>query len=120
MVRKFLVVAVSFVIALVFTSSFASVEVNKTDQAGLDGIRGIGPSLSKTILAARDKGGVFKDWADLENRVKGISDKNSVKFSKQGLVVNGQSKEGASPAVSNSKQSEKNASARETGAASTE
>ena len=82
--------------------AFASVEVNKTDQAGLDGIRGIGPSLSKTILEERSKGGQFKDWADLEKRVKGISDKNSLRFSKEGLVVNGQSKvetdSGAPPA----------------------
>jgi len=79
------------VLALV-TFAIASVEVNKTDQAGLDGIRGIGPSLSKAILEERSKGGDFKDWADLEKRVKGISDKNSVKFAKEGLVVNGKSK----------------------------
>ena len=103
MIRKFLLFAVAFVLAVAFTSSFAAVEVNKTDQAGLDGIRGIGPSLSKTILAERDKGGTFKDWADLEHRVKGISAKNSVKFSKEGLVVNGQSKEGASPVAANIK-----------------
>ena len=51
---------------------------------------------------ARSKGGQFKDWADLEKRVKGISDKNSLRFSKEGLVVNGQSQvetdSGAPPA----------------------
>jgi competence protein ComEA len=99
MMKKFFLVAITFVLSLIFASSFAAVEVNKADQAGLDGIRGIGPSLSKAILAERDKGGPFKDWDDLENRVKGISDKNSVKFSNEGLVVNGQPKEGGGATV---------------------
>ena len=83
-----------FALVAITGFAFASVEVNKTDQAGLDGVRGIGPSLSKAILEERSKGGEFKDWADLEKRVKGISDKNSVRFSKEGLVVNGQPKPG--------------------------
>ena len=82
--------------------AFASVEVNKADQSGLDGIKGIGPSLSKAILAERSKGGDFKNWSDLENRVKGISDKNSLRFSNEGLVVNGQSKDGAAAPVAKS------------------
>jgi len=90
MFKKFILAVTTFIVASGF--AIASVEVNKTDQAGLDGIRGIGPSLSKAILEERSKGGEFKDWADLEKRVKGISDKNSVKFAKEGLVVNGQSK----------------------------
>ena len=84
-----LIVAVSFAVAAV-------VDVNKADQAGLDGIKGIGPSLSKAILAERAKG-EFKDWADLQSRVKGIGEKNSVKFSAEGLVVNGQPKTGVAP-----------------------
>jgi competence protein ComEA len=99
MIRKILIVTATFVLALFVANSFAAVDVNKADQASLDGIRGIGPSLSKAILAERDKGGAFKDWADLESRVKGISDKNSVKFSKEGLVVNGKPKDGATAAV---------------------
>ena len=34
----------------------------------------------------------FKDWSDLEQRVRGIGDRNSVKLSAAGLVVNGQPK----------------------------
>lgn len=94
MLKKMLFVMVSwgFATGLVF----AAVDVNKADQAALDGIRGIGPSLSNAILAERSKGGNFKDWQDLEKRVKGISDKNSVRFSKAGLVVNGQARDGSS------------------------
>lgn len=72
--------------------AFADVDVNKADQAALDGIKGIGPTVSKAILDERKKGGNFKDWADLQARVKGIGDKNSEKFSQAGLTVGGVSK----------------------------
>ena len=78
--------------------AFAQVDVNKADQAALDGIKGIGPKTSKSILDERKKGGDFKDWADLERRVKGVGDKNSVKLSQAGLTVNGQARQD-SPAI---------------------
>lgn len=75
--------------------AFASVEVNQADQAALDGIKGIGPTTSKAILDARKKGGNFKDWNDLQTRVKGVGEKSSDKFSQAGLIVNGKAKAGA-------------------------
>lgn len=80
--------------ALVATMGFAlaQVDVNQADQAALDGVKGIGPAVSKTIIDERKKGGDFKDWSDFEKRVKGIGDKNSSKLSQAGLAVNGQSK----------------------------
>ncbi len=72
--------------------AFADVDVNKADQAALDGVKGIGPAKSKAILAERTKGGNFKDWADFESRVKGIGEKNAIKLSDAGLTVNGQTK----------------------------
>lgn len=92
MFKKLTMVLVSLLIMMSF--AFAAVEVNKADQAGLDGIKGIGPSLSKAILAERTRGGDFKDWADFQKRVKGVGEKNSVKFSVEGLLVNGQPKPG--------------------------
>ena len=90
MFKKLLVAFVSVIVAM--SCAFAAaVDVNKADQAALDGIKGIGPSLSKAIIAERAKG-EFKDWADLESRVKGVGEKNSVKFSAEGLVVNGQAR----------------------------
>ena len=75
--------------ALLFSlSSFAAVDVNKASAAELDGIKGIGPSLSGKILKERNKGN-FKDWPDLMQRVSGVGEKSSVKFSAQGLTVNG-------------------------------
>lgn len=69
--------------------AFAQVDVNKADQAALDGVKGIGPKMSKSILDERKKGGEFKDWADLEGRVKGVGEKNAIKLSDAGLTVNG-------------------------------
>ncbi len=72
--------------------AFASVEVNQADQAALDGIKGIGPTTSKAILDARKKDGNFKDWNDLQTRVKGVGEKSAEKFSQAGLIVNGKAK----------------------------
>lgn len=82
--------------------AFADVDVNKGDQAALDGIKGIGPAKSKAIIEERTKNGAFKDWADFESRVKGIGEKSSSKLSEAGLTVNGQAKPGAAakPAAS--------------------
>ncbi|MEP7100395.1 MAG: helix-hairpin-helix domain-containing protein, partial [Burkholderiales bacterium] len=35
------------------------------------------------------KTGSFKDWSDLQSRVKGVRDGNSAKFSADGLTVKG-------------------------------
>ncbi len=76
--------------SLISGTALAAVEVNTADQAALDGIAGVGPSTSKAILNEREKHGNFKDWADLEQRVKGIGGRNAVKLSAAGLTVNGQ------------------------------
>lgn len=88
MLKKWLLAIVS---VLVMGTAFAAVEVNKADQAALDSVRGIGPTMSKAILEERKKGS-FKDWNDLQARVKGIGDKSSEKFSQAGLTVNGMPK----------------------------
>jgi len=81
--------------------AFAQADVNKADQAALDGIKGIGPAMSKRILDERKKG-EFKDWSDFETRVKGVGEKSAVKLSDAGLTVNGQArgKSAAAPAKS--------------------
>ena len=81
--------------ALLFSlSSFAAVDVNKASAAELDGINGIGPSLSGKILKERNKGN-YKDWPDLMHRVSGMGEKSSAKFSAQGLTVNGSGYQGS-------------------------
>lgn len=105
MFKKLWLAVATFIATMGF--AFAQVDVNKADQAALDGVKGIGPKISKTILDERKKG-EFKDWADFEKRVKGIGEKNSAKLSQAGLTVNGQSKADA-PAV---KKEDKKASAK--------
>ncbi|MCU6432684.1 helix-hairpin-helix domain-containing protein [Undibacterium sp. Jales W-56] len=93
MFKKFLLAIAAMIVTMGF--AFADVDVNKGDQAALDGIKGIGPVKSKAIIEERTKGGNFKDWADFEKRVKGIGEKSAVKLSAAGLTVNGQAKAGA-------------------------
>jgi len=93
MLKKLLLAVATMMATMSF--AFAQVDVNKADQAALDGVKGIGPSTSKAILDERTKGGPFKDWADFESRVKGIGAKSAVKLSEAGLQVNGQAKAGA-------------------------
>ena len=76
------------VLALASAAAFAVVDVNKANQAELESIKGIGPAMSTKILDAR-KTGSFKDWSDLQSRVKGVRAGNSTKFSHDGLTVNG-------------------------------
>jgi competence protein ComEA len=92
MIKK-LILAVAMLVAST-GFAFAQVDVNKADAAALDGVKGVGPSMSKAILAERSKG-EFKDWADFQKRVKGVGDKTAVKLSEAGLQVNGKAKEGA-------------------------
>ena len=92
MLKKLLLVIASCIASIGF--AFAQVDVNKADQAGLDGIKGIGPKMSQRVLDERKKGGDFKDWNDLQSRVKGIKEKSATRLSNAGLTVNGQSKNG--------------------------
>ncbi len=97
MLKKLLVAVATLIASIGF--AFAQVDVNKADQAALDGIKGIGPATAKKILDERSKGGAFKDWPDLEKRVKGIGAKNAIKLSQAGLTVNSQPLAGAPAAA---------------------
>ena len=84
MFKKILALA----LMLFAAACFAAVDANKGTAAELDGIKGIGPSLSGKILDERKKSN-FKDWQDFISRVKGMGDTNAAKFSAEGLTVNG-------------------------------
>ncbi|MRW94444.1 helix-hairpin-helix domain-containing protein [Duganella sp. FT80W] len=92
MYKKLLLTVAALLAAI--NLAWAQVDVNKADAAALDGIRGLGPAKTKAILEERKKG-EFKDWADLESRVKGIGEKSAARLSEAGLQVNGKSKDGA-------------------------
>lgn len=86
MFKKILATTAAMLFAV---ASFAAVDVNKGTAADLDGVKGVGPSMSKRILDAR-KEGQFKDWPDFMQRVKGVKEKKAAKLSTEGLTVNGQ------------------------------
>jgi competence protein ComEA len=94
------------VLAMMAAAAFAAVDVNKATAAELDGIKGIGPSISAKILDERKKGN-FKDWNDLVERVKGIGEGNAAKFSTEGLTVNGTAFKGAAAAPTAAKKEDK-------------
>lgn len=73
-------------LALATATCFAGVDVNQADQALLESVRGIGPSLSGKLLEERKKG-PFKNWADMIDRVQGIGPGNAARFSTAGLTV---------------------------------
>jgi competence protein ComEA len=79
---------VSALLALASAAAFAAVDANTASQAELEAVKGIGPSMATRILDAR-KSGAFKDWADMQTRVKGVRDAKSAKLSADGLTVNG-------------------------------
>ena len=93
MIKKLMLAVATLVASMGF--AFAQVDVNKADVAALDGVKGVGPSMSKAIIEERTKNGDFKDWADFQKRVKGVGDKRAAKLSQAGLQVNGQPKAGA-------------------------
>jgi competence protein ComEA len=77
------------VLAMLYAAAaFAAVDVNTAKASDLDGVKGIGPVMSKRILDERRKG-KFKDWSDLVTRVKGLGEASAGKLSAEGLTVDG-------------------------------
>jgi len=68
--------------------AMAGVDVNTATEADLDSVRGLAPSSKARILKAREQG-LFKDWADLMRRVKGIKHGTAHKLSDSSLSVIG-------------------------------
>lgn len=69
--------------------TFAQVDANRGNQAALDGIKWIGPRISGAILEERKRRGLFKDWPDFEQRVKGIDERRALALSEAGLTIDG-------------------------------
>jgi len=95
---KIVNIIVASLLALISAAAFAAVDVNKASQAELEAVKGIGPSMSTRIIDAR-KTGTFKDWSDLQTRVKGVGAAKSAKLSAEGLTVNGAEFKGADSGV---------------------
>ncbi len=97
MIKKCLLAIASILVFASACQAAANVDVNQADQAALDGIKGVGPRMSQAILDERQKGGKFKSWEDLEQRVKGIKKKSAVRLSDAGLTVDGNARKAIGP-----------------------
>lgn len=80
--------ACSAVLAMLWLPT-AAVEINHATVAELDGVRGIGPALSRAMPAERDAA-PFQDWPDLMRRVRGVKAATASQLSDAGLTVQGQ------------------------------
>lgn len=100
------------IVAMLFAAAaFAAVDVNKATEAQLDGVKGIGPVMSKRILDERKKG-EFKSWEDFISRVTGVGESNAAKFSDGGLTIKGKGyKAAAAEGKKDAKDAKKEASA---------
>lgn len=74
----------------------AQTELNQATEIELDGLSGLGPAVTRIILAERDKS-PFKDWTDAMRRIKGIGPHKAARLSAQGLRVEGLPYQGPSP-----------------------
>ena len=74
------------------------VEINQASEIDLDGLRGIGPAMSRQVLAERQSG-AYASWRDLMRRVKGLGERKARALSDEGLRVNGQAYPGAATAA---------------------
>ena len=93
MLKKLLAVILALFAAVAFA---ATADANKSTEAELEAVKGIGPVTAKAIIEERDKA-PFKDWKDLTTRVKGVKDKKAAALSKEGLTIDGTSYSGAAP-----------------------
>ena len=81
--------------------AWAQVDLNKAREMDLDGLNGVGPTMTRHIMNERQIA-PFRDWADVMQRVKGIGPKKAASLSDQGVRVQGQSY-GQAPASSMTK-----------------
>ena len=90
-IAKGLMRSTAFVVALAVSSlglaTASPINVNTATQSELEGIKGIGPSKAKTIIAERLDGGHFQDANDLQKRVRGIGMKSVEKMVDNGLSI---------------------------------
>ena len=99
------------ILAMLYAAAaFAAVDVNTAKASDLDGLKGIGPVMSKRILDERKKG-KFKSWEDMIERVKGLGDNSASKLSAEGLTVNGDAYKSAAATKKEAKAEKKEAKA---------
>ena len=90
-------IAFGIAIAMLASIAWAQVDLNKASEIELDGLTGVGPTLTREVMTERKKA-PFRDWSDVMQRVKGIGPKKATNLSEQGVRVQGQGYVQAPPA----------------------
>ena len=78
-----------FIATSLFNAHALALDLNQANEAELDGLKGMGPTLSRKVLAARQRQ-PFASWADFLRRVSGVGTAKAKLFSEQGLTIEGQ------------------------------
>lgn len=86
---KAIAVSIPLSLALLTSVAWAQVDLNKATEIELDGLKGLGPAITRQIMDERQKA-PFRDWPDVMHRVKGIGPKKAASLSEQGIRVQGQ------------------------------
>lgn len=86
MIKK---MAAAIATVLLASVAWAQVDLNKATEIELDGLKGVGPTLTREVMTERGKA-PFRDWPDVMQRVKGIGPKKAASLSAQGVRVQGQ------------------------------
>ena len=85
MLRKTLATLVA---TLFVGMAWGQIDLNQATEIDLDGLNGLGPTMTRHILAERQQG-PFRDWREVMKRVKGIGPQKAAHLSEQGLQVQG-------------------------------
>jgi competence protein ComEA len=64
------------------------IDLNKATEVELDGLKGVGPVLTKAVMDERKKA-PFKNWEDATSRVKGLGPQKASSLSDQGVRIQG-------------------------------
>jgi competence protein ComEA len=87
--RGLLALAVAF--ALTLPGGACALEINDASRAELERLDGVGVATAMRILEERERGGAFRDWADLAARVPGLRGRNLERLKREPkLTVGGQ------------------------------
>ena len=78
-----------FIATSLINTQALALDLNQANEAELDGLKGMGPSLSRKVLVARQQQ-PFASWADFLRRVSGVGTAKAKLFSEQGLTIEGQ------------------------------
>ncbi|PUE09920.1 helix-hairpin-helix domain-containing protein [Limnohabitans sp. T6-20] len=81
-------IATAIATALLAGVAWAQVDLNKATEIELDGLKGLGPTMTREVMTERQKA-PFRDWPDVLQRVKGIGPKKAASLSEQGVRVQG-------------------------------